>query len=287
MSSRQSLIKVWLAKLFRSLPIDDKTFNQIHYFQKFHRFINYDRPVTFNEKIQYLKIYGKLEKYGPLVDKYTARDYVTIKTGGQYLNQLIGVYRDISEINFDDLPQKFVLKATHGSKWNIICKDKSELDLDFVKTQCRSWLGTNYYWQAREPVYKHIPPRLICENYLESEPDGTLNDYKFYCFHGRVSYIEVDADRYTGHKRNMYDPDWNLCPFRIIYPSIDHAIKKPECLQEMINLAELLARDFPFVRVDLYNAANRIIFGELTFIPGGGIAKFIPDKWDKIFGDLI
>lgn len=276
--------KEFLNKCFCSLPLGDKLFNEVMYRHYFKKPLHLDQPVAFTEKIQWMKTYGSNDTYSTLVDKYAVRGYVVSKVGSGYLNELYGVFKDVSEIDFHTLPNKFVLKATHGSGWNILCPDKNQLDLEATRRQLRHWLRTNFYRISREPNYKNIPPRIICERFLAEEGNIGLLDFKFFCFHGHVKVVQVDFDRFTNHTRNMYDRNWNLYPFTFIYPNNSRHLPEPKNLREMIEVSETLAGEMPLVRVDLYNVASRILFGELTFTPESGFGRFKPEEWDYTLG---
>lgn len=269
------------------MPLSDRQFNEVMYLHYFHQTLHLDPPVTFNEKIQWLKLFGSKAIYTSLVDKYAVRKYVASKIGSQYLNELYGVFNHEFDIDFDVLPQSFVLKATHGSGWNILCRDKSQFDINAAQRQLRKWLETNFYRASREPNYKRVPPRIICERFLEDEKQKSLLDYKFFCFHGHVQFVQVDFDRFVNHTRNMYDRNWVLCPFTFLYSNNPLKLKRPENFETMIEVAEALAGEMPFVRVDLYNVASMILFGELTFTPESGFGTFKPAEWDYRLGTFL
>lgn len=201
------------------------------------------------------------------------------------MNDLIGVYESIDDIDMDELPDKFVLKGTHGSGFNIICKDKCNMKWDEEFKKMKRWLRINYYLQNREWVYKDIKPRIICEKYLEEFETGELRDYKIFCFNGDPKVIEVDFERFKNHKRNFYDLDWNFINGKISYPNdISVNIQKPEKLSEMLDLSRILSAGFPHVRVDFYYLNNQIIFGELTFFHVSGMGKFDPEEFEITMG---
>ncbi|NMC36405.1 hypothetical protein GYA49_05175 [Candidatus Beckwithbacteria bacterium] len=245
--------------------------------------LNLRKPKTFNEKIQYLKLHYRKPILTRLADKYTVRSFVKKRIGAKYLNTCLGVYSSVLEINPSTLPSQFVLKATHGSSWNIICSNKDQLDWGETIKTLKSWLKQNYFKLGREWCYKNIPPQIICEKYL----GPNLPDYKFFCFHGKPYYIQVDLDRFGSHKRNFYNLRWEKLTIRLIYPNSNKDIKKPKKLTEMITVAQKLSKDFPFVRIDLYEHENSIIFGEMTFYPENGFGTFRPQKYDYQFGTLL
>ncbi|TDQ25503.1 ATP-grasp fold amidoligase family protein [Tenacibaculum caenipelagi] len=252
--------------------------------------LNLKNPQEFNEKIQWLKAFYQPKILNILVDKYAVREYVSEKIGEEYLNELYGVYDSFSEINFEELPEKFVLKAVHASSYNLICTDKSKLNLNKVKKKVKKWQTANqYYRTGQEWAYKDVKPRLIAEKYLKDEERDSLTDYKFYCFNGKTTFLEVHLDRADNHKRAFYDFDFKQLPFRYVSleKSINEEIHKPATLEKMIELSEKLSVGFPFVRVDFYSVKNKIIFGEMTFYPSDGRKDFYPEEYNKKIGDMI
>ena len=249
--------------------------------------MNWKHPITFNEKLQWLKLYDRKPLYTKLVDKYEVREYIANKIGQEYLIPLLGVWDSFDEIDFNKLPNQFVLKCTHDSGGVFICKDKKQFNLREVKQKITKVLSHNFYYNGREWPYKNIKPRIIAEKYMEDEY-GELRDFKFFCFNGVVKYLQVDYDRFIEHHRNIYDLDWNLLPFTIQYPSKQgYAIKKPTMLKTMQDIANKLSQNIPHVRVDLYCVNEKIYFGELTFYHGAGFEHFNPDRWDKVFGQYL
>ena len=254
------------------------------------REVDLENPIKFNDKLQWLKLNWHDPVATKCADKYEVREIIKEKIGEEYLNELIGVYESVDEIDIDKLPDKFVLKGTHGSGFNIICKDKSKMNWDEEFKKMRRWLRTNYYLQNREWVYKDIKPRIICEKYLSQEGNqSSLIDYKFYCFNGEPTYCQVIRGRGEKETIDFYDTEWNHMPFNGLreLPMSDEKFEKPKKYEKMIELAKELAGDFPFVRVDFYYVKDEIIFGELTFFPLSGMGKFTPDEWDYKLGDLL
>lgn len=245
--------------------------------------INWDNPKTLNEKLQWLKIYWRDPLATVCADKYAVRDYVRDTIGEQYLNTLIGVYDTIDEIDINSLPDKFVLKATHGSSMNIICSDKSKMNWGNEKKKLKRWLTTNYYCGNREWVYKNIKPRIICEEYL----GDNIVDYKLYCFNGEPRYWFVATDRKAGVKADYYELDWKKAPFRWIYPPLNSPPQKPQNSDKMIELSKMLSKPFPFVRVDFYEINGKIYFGELTFFHGSGFGWYEPREYNEYLGQLL
>jgi hypothetical protein len=260
---------------------------RVNYLLRTKRILHLKNPRTYSEKIQWLKLYGQLEQYASYVDKYDVRKYVADVIGPEFLVPLIGVWSEFDDIPFDEMPEQFVLKATHGQGYNVVCRDKSTLDLTSLRETVKSWTTQNFYRTQREPQYRNLRPRLIAEVYLEDE-SGSLRDYKFPCFDNVPYMVQVIGDRRDGVTENLYDRDWNLLP--IIekgYPNTRQAIAKPALLDDMLNLAAKLSAGFPFVRVDLYCTGERIYFGELTFTPASGIIVYEPSTFDLELGRLL
>lgn len=275
----------WVGRSIRRLIsiIPDKQYISWQYQRHMGEPINWENPQTFNEKLQWMKVYWRDSLATKCADKYAVREYVEEIIGEQYLNKLLGVYDKVELINFDELPNKFVIKATHGSAMNLICSDKTKVDWQIEKKKLNRWLKTNYYNGNREWVYKDIKPRIICEDYL----GDNITDYKLYCFHGEPKYWFVATDRSSGVKADYYELDWAKAPFRWIYPPNTSTFKKPEKSEEMIKLARALSKPFPFVRVDFYEIKGEIYFGELTFFHGSGFGWYEPKEYNYTLGKMI
>ncbi len=277
-----------LRSLLRILP--DETLVRLEFMYNHGKFPDLKNPKTFNEKIQWIKLYDRNPLMTLYADKYEVRKIVEKKIGPHILNELYGVFENPDEIDFDLLPESFVLKATHGSGWNIIVRDKSVLEIEKAKKGMRKWLGKNFYAKKREWAYKDIPPRIICEKYMENK-DGSLNDYKFYCFNGNPLFIQVDFGRYSGHSRAFYDTEWQKLDFFYAKSGKVRRCEKernrPDCLIKMVEIACALSSDFAFARVDLYEVDGKVVFGEVTFYPKNGGGRFSPGHLDVEFGNLI
>lgn len=271
------------------IKIPDKIYLQLKYETIIGNKLNLVEPKTFNEKLQWLKLYDRNPKYINMVDKYEAKQYVSNLIGNQYIIPTLGIYNKFEEINFEKLPNEFVLKPTHTSGDIYVCKNKENINLKELKRLTSKWLKRNYYYVHREWPYKNIKPRLIIEKYMKEENKEELTDYKFMCFNGKVKCSFVCLDRYSkdGLKVDFYDINWKKLPFSRHYPNSDIIIPKPHNYELMINLAEKLSKGIPFVRVDFYEINGKVYFGELTFYPGSGFEEFKPEKFDKILGDLI
>ncbi len=279
---------VWLARkgLYKNMPDDE-------YLKKmFPVRMGYDldleHPHTFNEKIQWLKLNNRDPRYVTMVDKCDVKKYVADVLGEQYVIRQLGVWKDFSEIDFDKLPNQFVLKCTHDSGGLVICKDKQKLDLEKARQKISSRMGRSYFSLGREWVYQGVAPRIIAEEYLTDESGEELKDYKVFCFNGEPRLIQLDYGRFQHHQRNMYSPEWELQDFHYVYQNTDPIMfPKPARLQEMLELAAKLSKGIPFVRTDFYILPDRVLFGEITFYPEAGFGKFYPEEWDYKLGDWL
>ena len=284
---RQALL--YLLKLRISRLIPDKAYLKLKYRIIFGKKLNLNNPQTFNEKLQWLKLYDRNPMYTMLTDKYEVRKYVAEVIGEEHLIPLLGVWERFEEIDFDKLPNEFVLKPTHTSGDIFICKDKSKVDLTELRKIVNKWLKREYYWFHREWPYKNIKPRIIAEKYMVDESGIELKDYKFMCFNGKPKILFVVSNRHLegGLKMDFYDLDWNLLPFERHYKRSGKVMPKPRSFNKMIEIAEKLSQGIPFVRVDLYEVDGHPYFGELTFYPGAGFEEFTPEEWDYIIGSWL
>ena len=271
--------------------LPDKIYLKWVYSLTFNRKLNLKNPTTFNEKLQWLKLYNRKAEYTTYVDKYKVRDYIAKTLGEEYLIPLLGVWEDPEDIDFDALPEKFVLKCNHNSGFGMcICTDKSKLNVQKVKKELKKGLKQNYYLSSREWPYKNVERKIICEQYMVDSSGTELKDYKLWCFNGRVKLILTCAERFskTGLKENFYSPEWELLDLkRPTHGNTDYEIEKPVNLEKMIGFAEKLSNNIPFLRVDFYEVDGQLYFGELTFFPASGTEKFEPEKYDLILGDWI
>lgn len=251
--------------------------------------LDLNNPMTFNEKLQWLKLYDRRPEYSNMVDKYAVRKYIAEKVGEELLIPLLGKYNNYEEIDFNSLPNKFVLKPNHTSGDIFICKAKSEIDHEELKRTINKWLKREYFWDHREWPYKNIKPMIICEKFLVDESGTDLKDYKVMCFNGEPRCILVASDRYssTGLKIDFYDMNWNLLPFKREKPRSNKQISKPKSSSRMTEIAKILSKNIPFVRVDFYEVNGHLYFGELTFYPGAGFEKFEPEVYDYILGSWL
>ncbi len=282
-------IKYWtiarLPKRFRFL-LPDKIAIKMRFRKRFGRELNLKAPQTLNEKLNWQKLYDRNPLMTKCVDKYAVREIVEEKIGGHILNELYGVWENVDEIDFNSLPESYVLKTTHGSGWNVIVNKNSDFDINDIKQKLRNWMKKNYYSYSREWCYKNVQPKIICEKYMEDK-NGKLVDYKIHCFHGKPQLIQVDLDRYSDHKRALYNIQWEKYNFQWGYPSYEKKLSPPDCLAGMLEIAGALSRDFLYARIDMYDVDGSPFFGEISFQHGAGIEKFIPQHWDADLGKLL
>ena len=273
-----------ILRLLKFIP--DKQMIKFQYYVKLKRKLNLDNPQRYTEKIQWYKLNYRNEDMPICVDKYRVREYIHRKGLDDILVSLYASYDKAEDIIIGDLPNKFILKTTNGSGTNIICKDKSKVDEHVLREQVSSFLKQSSASAGREWAYSHVQPKIIVEELLEdpSTPDGSINDYKFLCFNGKPEYIVLDVDRFTNHKRNIYDTQWNDLHIASDCPCSDIDYPKPDSLEEMLNIAKVLCEDFLAVRVDLYSINGKIYFGELTFFPWSGYVQYNPDSFDYEMG---
>lgn len=283
-------VKIYKAASLGKIPFPDKAFQKWDYKIHTGRKLNLRHPVTFQEKLQWMKYYYRNPEFTKLVDKYEVRDYVKEKIGEEYLVPLYGVYNSWNEIDFSALPDAFVIKCTHDSGSVVICKNKSAFDYDAAKKKIEEGLARNQFYLSREWPYKNVKPRIIIEKYLIDEKSGDLPDYKFFCFDGKVKILESNTERQskTGTKTDFYTPEFELIKMKEKgYPNSNKNHSKPENFDAMKQFAETLSANYPFIRVDFNLANNHIWFGELTLYHCGGRMLFEPDEYNKIFGDWI
>lgn len=260
---------------------------ELWYRKRTGKILNLKAPKTFNEKIQWMKLYDSMPLKTQLADKYLARDWVKEKIGEEYLIPLLGVWDSFDEINFDKLPNQFALKTNHGSGWNVIVKDKATFNKAEAKSKFDQWIRKNYAFVGLELHYKDIQPKIIAEQYIENA-EGLI-DYRFYCFNGKP--VQVWVDIYSGmpqHMRSIFDMEWNPVPMKCTWPDGGELLsKEPENFQEMKTLAQKLSKDFSFIRVDFFEVDGKIYVGEMTFTPMNGSGVFEPSHWDRTLGDLL
>lgn len=267
--------------------IHDETYLKIAYKCKTGKRLNIENPITFNEKLQWLKLNDRNPLYTKLVDKYEVRKFVADRIGEEYLIPLLGVWDKFEDIDFNLLPNQFVIKCTHDSGGLVIFKNKDKLNINTIKRKIDGYLRHNYYWGQREWPYKNVKPRIIAEKFMVDESGYELKDYKFFCFHGEIKVMFVASNRGIGTRFDFFDDEFNYLPITQHYLNSSKKITKPEGFDLMKHLAKKLSQDFPHVRVDFYDVNGKIYFGELTFYHFSGFENFVPEEFDKVLGDYL
>ena len=266
--------------------------SKFYYRTKLHKKLDLVKPKTFNEKLMWLKLneYPTNDLIKKCADKYEVRKYVSELGCEEILNELIGVYDRVEEIDFENLPDKFVLKCNHAAGYNIICDNKDTLNINATKKKLSKWLKTDYWKFVAEVQYKKIDKKIICEKFLESKDGNAIEDYKIYCFNGKPEFCMVCIGRNFGRPKYYFmDKNWKLMrinPDGLNAP-LDFKIDKPNCIDKMYEYAEKLAKPFKFVRADFYDYNGKVIFGELTFTPAGCIDKNYTDEAQEQLGNKI
>ncbi len=281
-------IKNLALKISHFLP--DRLYLQLKYLQRMHKLLNLKDPQTFSEKLQWLKLYDRNQLYTTLVDKYAVKKWVGDKIGEQYIIPTFGVWNNFDEIDFDKLPDQFVLKTTHDSGGVVICRDKKRFDKQSARLKLTKSLKHDYFYHGREWPYKNVPHRIIAEKYMLDKQTQELRDYKFFCFNGTPKMLFVASDRQNPNeetKFDFYDMDFNHLPFTNGHPNSSKQIAKPKSFEKMKELAAVLSQHIPHVRVDFYETNGEVYFGELTLAHWSGMMPFEPTKWDKIIGDWL
>ena len=250
--------------------------------------LNLENPQTFNEKLQWLKLYDRGNDSLPAtVDKYAVKQIVADKIGEQYVIKAYGIWDSFEEIEFDKLPNKFVLKTTHDCGGVVICKDKKTFDYEKAKSFLEMHLQRRYFYHAREWPYKNVPPRILAEEFVGKE-DECLIVYKVFCFGGEPRIIQViQGDKSKDETIDYFDENWNLLPLRQNFPNSLNHLPKPDCLQEMLELSNKLSSHRPFLRVDWYIIDGKLKFSEFTYYSDAGFAQFEPEEWDYKLGEWI
>lgn len=273
--------------------LPDKLYLSLRYRLKMGRWINWKHPKLFTEKIQWLKVYVRKDEYTMMVDKYAVKQYVGNIIGEDYIIPTLGVWNQAEDIDWNALPNQFVLKTTHGggSGEVIVCKDKNRID-KFHATSIleKSLKSGDIYRVYREWPYKNVKRRIIAERYVDPMDSAELSDYKFFCFNGEPKYCQVIRDRHTKETIDFYDMEWNHMPFVGLNPKAQNGnmpVPKPAHLDDMIDICRKLSIHMCFVRIDLYAVKEKVYFGEITFYPASGFGVFTPNNWDEKLGDLI
>lgn len=269
--------------------MSDEEFISRKYMLAFGRPLDLNNPKLFTEKLQWLKLYNRRPEYTVMVDKYAVKKFVADKIGAEYIIPLLGVYNSFDEIDFDRLPNKFVLKCTHDSGLGLaICRDKSKMDMEEVRSRINRSLKINYFWSQREWPYKNVPPRIIAEEYIQDGNTTNLPVYKIFCFNGVPKLFQVIQDDKTKQETiDYFDTEWNRLELRQNFPNSKTPLPKPVQLEEMLSIASELSKGIPNVRIDLYSANSNIYFSEYTFFSDAGFVGFEPPEWDEILGSWL
>ncbi|MDY2627197.1 MAG: ATP-grasp fold amidoligase family protein [Lachnospiraceae bacterium] len=276
-------------KILKIVP--DKLYLIMRYRSRFGRKPDLQNPVTFNEKIQWLKLYDRKPLYTQMVDKYEAKKFVAEKAGSEYVIPTLGVWDHFDEIDFDSLPDRFVLKCTHDSGGVVICRNKESFDMEAGKKKINKSLSRNFYWIGREWPYKNVKPRIIAEAYLEDLNNRDLKDYKIFCFNGKPEFCQVIVDRSSNETIDFFDMNWVHQEFTGLgFPHKPHSssvIQKPANFQKMKKLAAFFSKNIPFLRMDFYEVQGKLYFGEFTFYPADGFGSFYPEEWNTKTGNML
>ncbi|MDC9588582.1 ATP-grasp fold amidoligase family protein [Xenorhabdus sp. XENO-10] len=257
---------------------------KIHFYDRFKKFLNLEQPETFNEKLQWLKF--NTYNNNPLItlcaDKFSVREYIKEIGHPEILNEIYGVWNSVEEIDWDLLPNKFVMKCNHGAGYNIICENKKYIDKNSYKRKLNNWMKQDFWKNYAELHYKNIKKKIICEKYIETENGQLPEDYKVFCFHGKPKFIMICTERDTGSPKFYFvDLEWRLLPYGSNYFSLNKPINKPIGHEKLIEYSKKLSSNFPFVRVDFYLNSGNIIFGELTFFPAAGLDNDLNNEENK------
>lgn len=277
-----------LGRIMKGSVSADRRYLEILYKYKFGKPLNFKNPQTFNEKLQWLKLYDRKPEYTMMVDKHLVKQYVADKIGGEYIIPTLGVWDRFEDIDFDKLPEQFVLKCTHDSGGLVICTDKSKLDKGNARKKITHCLKRNYFLNTREWPYKNVKPRIIAEKYISQDNGKLPVDYKFFCFNGKIDSVMLCLDRELGKPRFVfYDKNWSRLLYQNYEPDVADSICKPYNFDRMIELVETLAQVFEEIRIDLYNVQGHIYFGEYTFFNQSGFDQDITYETDKMWGQKI
>ncbi len=266
--------------------MSDKDFLQKKYQMIFGKELNLENPCTFNEKLNWLKVYDQEDRYTKLADKILVKKFVEEKIGGEYVIPLYKEYQKPEDISLEELPDQFVLKCNHDSGGAFICRDKSKFDLASVQKRLKKNLKRNWYYSSREWAYKNIKPMILAEKYIEDPTSDDLIDYKFFCFNGEPKYVYTTVKNSNIYE-NYYDLDFNKVNINHGYPRRDPEFQKPQNFDKMVELVKVLCKDIPFVRLDMHNVDGKIYFGEFTFYDWAGLKPFPDPQDDEKLGKLL
>lgn len=287
---KPEIILIYLLETKISRILSDKFFVKLKYRLMMKKKLNLDNPITFNEKLQWLKLYDRKDVYTDMVDKYEAKKYVSNIIGKEYIIPTLGVWNKFEDIDFQKLPKEFVLKCTHDSGGIIICKNKDEFNIKEAKNKIEKCMKRRYYYIHREWPYKNVKPRIIAEKYMANEEQPELIDYKFFCFNGKPEFIYVSEGMSNHKTAKISFADMNYEPtkfYRSDYKTFEILPEKPMHFNKMKELAQTLSSNSAFLRVDFYEINKKIYFSELTFYPNAGYIPFVPNEYDKILGEMM
>lgn len=277
---------VRLMRQFKFNESKDRAFIEAQFLEKFERPINLAEPATYNEKLQWHKLNDRRPIRTLLADKLAVRDYIAATIGEEYLIPLITYTSDPKQLTSQSLPDyPVIIKANHASGKVFIVKDKTQFNFAEMQASLTRQLNYNFYYALREWQYKNIPPQAVVEKLMLTESGGLPEDYKIHCFHGKPTFIQVDTDRFNGHKRNIYDTEWQLLDIEYNFPQ-GEGVAQPKNLKLMLQIAQQLSERFNYCRIDLYEIQGKVYFGEFTFTPEGGFGRFKPDAVDLEWGQL-
>ena len=290
LSSRAQFCDSVVKNFFGWLP--DKPYLSLRYRFLMGHWIDWKNPKTFTEKLQWLKVYNRKSEYTMMVDKYAVKQYVADRIGQQYIIPTLGVWDKTEDIDWDSLPEQFVLKTTHGggSSGVVICKDKANFDRGAAVAKLEESISSDLYSALREWPYKNVPKRIIAEKFMAPVKETVLTDlpdYKFFCFNGQPEFVELYIDRFGNHKKLFCDMDWNVAGFTTANDVAKVTVEQPKEFAEMKEVAKALCEGMAFVRVDLYVHGGKVYFGEMTFHPAGGYTPITPREWEYKLGDMI
>lgn len=270
--------------------INDEKYLKIKYYLKTGKRLNLDNPKTFNEKLQWLKVYDRKDIYTTMVDKYEAKQYVANIIGNEYIIPTLGIYDKFEQIDFDQLPNQFVIKCTHDSGCIVIVRNKNNIDRKKIEKKIKKCLKRNFFWNSREWPYKNVKPRIIIEKYMEDKINKSMQDYKFFCFDGepKLMYLSEGFENHSTATMSFFDMNFKETDCkRSDYKLFQYKPQKPKNFELMKKFAGLLSKDIPHLRVDFYEINGKLYFGELTFSTCAGFIPFESEKWDVIMGKWI
>lgn len=287
--------KFWVSQLIATKHLSkflpDKLYLELQFWVNTGKKLDLKNPKTFSEKLQWLKLYNRNPLYTTLVDKYAVKQYVADKIGEQYVIPTIGVWDRVEDIEWDSLPEQFVLKCTHDSGGLVICKDKKILIRSEAEAKLKASLKRDFYYLGREWPYKNVPHKIIAEQYINPMPNvSDLTDYKWFCFDGEPKFCQVIQNRSKKETIDFFDAEWNHQEFVGFNPVADTAADlppRPSHLNAHLSIARELSKDIPFSRIDLYETSENTYFGEVTLYPYSGLGSFKPEKYNEILGEII